>query len=99
MGRIVELAGRYGTLAQPDSLALRAFPASAADPTVSRPVLAIVKLMGPGIYALDSGPGSGRPFGLATHDYTRDGANRRYADLVTQRFGQSGAQGTPGALH
>jgi exoribonuclease-2 len=50
--------------------------------------LSIVKLMGPGIYALDlPGKDPGGHFGLATHDYTHATApNRRYADLVTQRL-------------
>jgi len=47
-----------------------------------------VKLMGPGIYALDlPGKDPGGHFGLATHDYSHATApNRRYADLVTQRL-------------
>jgi VacB/RNase II family 3'-5' exoribonuclease len=91
--RIVELAGRYGTTlpAEPDSLALATFLAErhAADaerfPDLS---LSIVKLMGPGIYALDlPGKDPGGHFGLATHDYSHATApNRRYADLVTQRL-------------
>lgn len=92
-GRIVELAGRYGTTlpADPDSLALAKFLAArrAADaerfPDLS---LSVVKLLGPGIYALDlPGKDPGGHFGLATHDYSHATApNRRYADLVTQRL-------------
>ena len=92
-GRIVELAKRYGTTLpdNPDSLALAKFLAErrAADaerfPDLS---LSIVKLMGPGIYALDlPGKDPGGHFGLATHDYSHATApNRRYADLVTQRL-------------
>jgi VacB/RNase II family 3'-5' exoribonuclease len=92
-GRIVELAARYGeTLpAEPDSLALAEFLIKRRDaepdlfPDLS---LSIVKLMGPGIYALDlPGKDPGGHFGLATHDYSHATApNRRYADLVTQRL-------------
>ncbi|MFI5230685.1 MAG: RNB domain-containing ribonuclease [Gemmatimonadales bacterium] len=91
--RIVELAGRYGTTlpAEPDSLSLANFLAARhkADPDRFPDLsLAIVKLMGPGIYALDlPGKDPGGHFGLATHDYTHATApNRRYADLVTQRL-------------
>jgi VacB/RNase II family 3'-5' exoribonuclease len=91
--RIVELAGRYGTTlpAEPDSLALAHFLAArrAADPERFPDLsLSIVKLMGPGIYALDlPGKDPGGHFGLATHDYSHATApNRRYADLVTQRL-------------
>jgi exoribonuclease-2 len=91
--RIVELARRYGTTlpADPDSLALAKFLAErhAADPDRFPDLsLAIVKLMGPGIYALDlPGKDPGGHFGLATHDYSHATApNRRYADLVTQRL-------------
>jgi len=93
VGRIVELAGRYGTTlpADPDSLALAKFLAErrAADPDRFPDLsLSIVKLMGPGIYALDlPGKDPGGHFGLATHDYSHATApNRRYADLVTQRL-------------
>src|SRR5205085_2460073 len=92
-GRIVELAGRYGeTLPpEPDSLALAQFLAHRrqADPDRFPDLsLSIVKLMGPGIYALDlPGKDPGGHFGLATHDYSHATApNRRYADLVTQRL-------------
>ena len=91
--RIVELASQYGeTLpAEPDSLALAEFLAKrrAADPLRFPDLsLAIVKLMGPGAYALDlPGKDPGGHFGLAAHDYTHATApNRRYADLITQRL-------------
>jgi len=91
--RIVELASQYGdTLpAEPDSLSLAQFLAKrrAADPLRFPDLsLAIVKLLGPGAYALDlPGKDPGGHFGLAAHDYTHATApNRRYADLVTQRL-------------
>jgi len=101
-GRIVELAGRYGeTLpAEPDSLALAKFLAKRrqADPERFPDLsVAIVKLMGPGIYALDlPGKDPGGHFGLATHDYSHATApNRRYADLVTQRLVKAALANTP----
>lgn len=91
--RIVELAKRYGTTlpSEPDSLALAKFLAArrAADPDRFPDLsVSIVKLMGPGIYALDlPGKDPGGHFGLATHDYSHATApNRRYADLITQRL-------------
>jgi VacB/RNase II family 3'-5' exoribonuclease len=92
-GRIVELAKRYGTTLpdNPDSLALAKFLAERRAANAERfpdLSLSIVKLMGPGIYALDlPGKDPGGHFGLATHDYSHATApNRRYADLVTQRL-------------
>lgn len=92
-GRIVELASQYDeTLpAEPDSLSLAHFLAKrrAADPLRFPDLsLSIVKLMGPGAYALDlPGKDPGGHFGLAAHDYSHATApNRRYADLITQRL-------------
>lgn len=92
-GRIVQLAAQYGeTLpSEPDSLSLARFLAKrrAADPLRFPDLsLSIVKLMGPGAYALDlPGKDPGGHFGLAAHDYTHATApNRRYADLITQRL-------------
>jgi exoribonuclease-2 len=92
-GRIVELAATFGeTLpAEPDSLSLAQFLARrhAADPLRFPDLsLAVVKLMGPGAYALDMpGKDPGGHFGLAAHDYSHATApNRRYADLITQRL-------------
>src|SRR5215467_11414906 len=100
--RIVELAGRYGTTLPdtPDSLALAKFLADRhkADPERFPDLsLSIVKLMGPGIYALDlPGKDPGGHFGLATHDYTHATApNRRYADVVTQRLVKAAIAGAP----
>src|SRR5262249_33407873 len=91
--RIVDLAKQYGTTlpAEPDSLALAKFLAERRKADLERfpdLSLSIVKLLGPGIYALDlPGKDPGGHFGLATHDYSHATApNRRYADLVTQRL-------------
>jgi VacB/RNase II family 3'-5' exoribonuclease len=95
--RIVELAHEFGNElpAQPDSRALADFltQRKAADPQHFPDLsLSIVKLLGPGEYAVQK-PGDstsseeGGHFGLAVHDYTHSTApNRRYADLVTQRL-------------
>ncbi|HZK78477.1 MAG TPA: RNB domain-containing ribonuclease, partial [Gemmatimonadaceae bacterium] len=59
--------------------------------------LAVVKLIGPGEYALHvpGGEDAGH-FGLATHDYTHSTApNRRFADLVTQRLVKAVLAGKP----
>ncbi|HYM26487.1 MAG TPA: RNB domain-containing ribonuclease, partial [Vicinamibacterales bacterium] len=100
--RIVELAKRYGTTLpnEPDPLALSKFLVARlkADPDVFPDLsVSIVKLMGPGIYALDlPGKDPGGHFGLATHDYTHATApNRRYADLVTQRLVKAALANTP----
>ena len=100
--RIVALAAALGeTLpAQPDSAALERFLVKrrAADaehfPDLS---LSVVKLIGPGEYALHApGTADAGHFGLATHDYTHSTApNRRYADLVTQRLVLAVLAGTP----
>src|SRR6185437_6024320 len=95
-------AARYGTTlpAEPDSLSLAKFLAArhTADPERFPDLsLAIVKLMGSGIYARDlPGKDPGGHFGLATHDYSHATApNRRYADLVTQRLVKAVLAGAP----
>lgn len=100
--RIVELAKRYGTTLpnEPDSLALAHFLADRekADPERFPDLsVSIVKLMGPGIYALDlPGKDPGGHFGLAIHDYTHATApNRRYADIVIQRLVKAAIENTP----
>lgn len=91
--RIVALAATYGVPlpSAPDPVALSRFLAKrrAADPDRFPDLsISIVKLIGPGEYALDQpGKDPGGHFGLAVHDYTHATApNRRYADLVTQRL-------------
>jgi VacB/RNase II family 3'-5' exoribonuclease len=91
--RIVELARSFGeTLPpEPDAAALSAFlqKRKAADPLHYADLsLGVIKLMGPGEYALAraSDPEEGH-FALAAHDYSHSTApNRRFADLVTQRL-------------
>jgi exoribonuclease-2 len=92
--RIVELAARYGDKlpADPDSGALNQFlqERKVADPVHYADVsLAVIKLLGPGEYAV-SRAGSDKDqshFALAAHDYTHSTApNRRFADTVTQRL-------------
>ena len=91
--RIVVLAAGLGEQlpATPDSGALSAFLAKrrTVDPDHFPDLsLAVVKLMGPGVYVLETAGEKGEGhFGLAVHDYTHSTApNRRYADLVTQRL-------------
>jgi len=91
--RIVELARGLGTELppEPDPRALSQFLVArrAADPTKFADLsLSVVKLMGPGEYALQraTDPDQGH-FGLAVDDYAHSTApNRRYADLITQRL-------------
>ncbi len=99
--KIVDLAKQYGTTlpAAPDSLALAQFLIARreADPMRFPDLsLTVVKLMGPGEYALDMpGKDPGIHFGLAVHDYSHATApNRRYADLVTQRAAKAALAGT-----
>ena len=91
--RIVALTQGFGDALpnEPSSLALAAFlerRKTAAPDTFADLSLSVVKLMGPGEYALER-PGQPHDghFGLAVTDYTHSTApNRRFADLVTQRL-------------
>jgi exoribonuclease-2 len=91
--RLVALAAESGeTLpAEPSSRALSAFlehRKAAAPDTFADMSLSVVKLMGPGEYAVER-PGEPHDghFGLAVTDYTHSTApNRRFPDLVTQRL-------------
>ena len=100
--RIVALAAALGEKlpVEPDSAALEGFLSKrrAADPDHFADLsLSVVKLIGPGEYALHlpGGEDAGH-FGLATHDYTHSTApNRRFADLVTQRLVKAVLAGKP----
>ncbi|GAC1553978.1 MAG: RNB domain-containing ribonuclease [Polyangiales bacterium] len=100
--RIVDLAAQHGTAlpAEPSSVALSQFldaQRKASPDTFGDLSLAVVKLMGPGEYALEkAGVEHIGHFGLAVHDYTHSTApNRRYADLVTQRLVKAALHGQP----
>jgi VacB/RNase II family 3'-5' exoribonuclease len=100
--RIVEMAKALGTTlpATPDGPALATFLAArlAADPARFPDLsLAIIKLMGPGEYIVETPGGPPTPhFGLAVDDYTHGTApNRRYADLITQRIVKAIIAGAP----
>jgi VacB/RNase II family 3'-5' exoribonuclease len=98
--RIVTLAGTLGTKlpADPDAKALSAFitkQRAAAPDKFADLSLSIVKLLGPGVYALQRAnePDLGH-FGLAVDDYSHSTApNRRYPDLITQRLLKTAARG------
>ena len=101
--RIVAIAAGFGATlpAEPDAKALSSFLGTrrAADPLRFPDLsLSIVKLLGPGEYALDL-PGAADDeghFGLAANDYSHATApNRRYADLVTQRLVKAAIAGAP----
>lgn len=91
--RIIALAADYGheLPAEPSAAALAKFleeRRAAAPMRFADLSLSIVKLLGPGEYALQraSEPDTGH-FGLAVEDYGHSTApNRRYPDLVTQRL-------------
>ena len=99
--RIVDLAKQFGATlpVEADSIALHKFleQRKAVDPDHFPDLsLAVVKLMGPGEYAVDlpGGLNEGH-FGLAVQDYTHSTApNRRYADLLTQRLVKAVLSGT-----
>jgi exoribonuclease-2 len=100
--RIQTLAGQFGVTlpSAPDSRALCEFldKRKAADPVHFADLsLSVVKLLGPGEYAVGKpgGENDGH-FGLAVHDYTHSTApNRRFADLVTQRLLKSACANSP----
>ena len=97
--RIVALAATFDVKlpAEPDAPALAAFlnERRAKDPPrFAETSLAVVKLMGPGEYAVADPDTPETHFGLAVDDYAHSTApNRRYGDLVTQRLLKSCARG------
>ena len=98
--RIIELAASYGfTLpVEPSASALSDFLTArrtAAPEKFQDLSLSVVKLIGPGEYALQraTDPDTGH-FGLAVEDYAHSTApNRRYPDLITQRLLKATAGG------
>lgn len=87
--------------AEPDSKALNDFllRRKAADPDHFADLsLAVIKLIGPGVYVLErAGDSPQGHFGLAVQDYTHSTApNRRFADIVTQRLIKALLDGKPG---
>lgn len=100
--RIVDLARAAGTElpAEPSARALSAFLLARrrADPTRFVDLsLAIVKLLGPGAYAVQRASDADYGhFGLAVDDYQHSTApNRRYPDLITQRLLKAAAAELP----
>lgn len=100
--RIVEIAGdhKYELPANPDSKALEEFliHEKAADPLRFPDLsLTVIKLLGSGEYIAEL-PNENVPghFGLALKDYGHSTApNRRYPDLLTQRFLKAALEGKP----
>jgi VacB/RNase II family 3'-5' exoribonuclease len=99
---IVRLAASAGEKlpSDPDSKALNDFliKRKAADPDHFADLsLAVIKLIGPGVYVLER-PGDSPEghFGLAVQDYTHSTApNRRFPDVVTQRLIKAQLDGKP----
>jgi exoribonuclease-2 len=99
--RIVEVAMARGTTlpAEPDAVALSEFLRKEhdADPKHFADIsLSVVKLLGPGEYAVADPSCPEGHFGLAVSDYAHSTApNRRYGDLVTQRLLKAAATNRP----
>jgi exoribonuclease-2 len=99
--RIVELARAHGTdlPLEPNVLALSTFlkiRRAAAPHAFAELSLSVVKLLGPGEYAVADPDYPEGHFGLAVDDYAHSTApNRRYGDLVTQRILKAASHGRP----
>ena len=96
---MVDLAATFGVTlpAEPNAPALADFlhERKKKDPERFAEVsLSVVKLMGPGEYAVADPDTPETHFGLAVDDYAHSTApNRRYGDLVTQRLLKACARG------
>ena len=99
--RIVDVAATRGAKlpAEPNAIALSEFlrDQHESDPKRFTDLsLSIVKLMGPGEYAVADPSSPEGHFGLAVDDYAHSTApNRRFGDLVTQRLLKAAASKTP----
>jgi len=99
--RIVEVAKQNGAdlPPEPNAVALSEFLRAQHDANPKHFTdlsLSIVKLMGPGEYAVADPSSPEGHFGLAVDDYAHSTApNRRYGDLVTQRLLKAAAKGAP----
>jgi VacB/RNase II family 3'-5' exoribonuclease len=97
--RLVAVAHAHGTElpAEADPVALSEFLRArrAADPEgFAELSLSVVKLLGPGEYAVADPDSPEGHFGLAVEDYAHSTApNRRYGDLVTQRLLKAATRG------
>ncbi|MBS2013257.1 MAG: RNB domain-containing ribonuclease [Deltaproteobacteria bacterium] len=99
--RIVDLARELGTKlpAEPSAVALSDFLKDRREADPKRFVdlsISVVKLLGPGEYAVADPKAPDGHFALAASDYAHSTApNRRYGDLVTQRLLKAAAAGKP----
>ncbi len=99
--RIVDVAAQRGVTLppEPDAVALSEFLRDQHDQDPKHFTdlsLSIVKLMGPGEYAVADPSSPEGHFGLAVDDYAHSTApNRRYGDLVTQRLLKAAASKKP----
>lgn len=99
--RIVDLAATLGTKlpAEPNAIALADFLKERHEADPKRFVdlsLSVVKLLGPGEYAVADPKAPDGHFALAASDYAHSTApNRRYGDLVTQRLLKAACAGKP----
>jgi exoribonuclease-2 len=99
--RIVDVAAARGAKlpAEPNAIALSEFlrDQHESDPKRFTDLsLSIVKLMGPGEYAVADPSSPEGHFGLAVDDYAHSTApNRRFGDLVTQRLLKAAASKSP----
>lgn len=99
--RIVDLAASLGVKlpSEPHAVALSEFLRERREKAPERFTdlsLSVVKLLGPGEYAVADPSSPEGHFGLAVTDYAHSTApNRRYGDLVTQRLLKAAASGEP----